>query len=207
VAGKVDDIPALAVFKRLAQAVAGDAVLQYAQINRETAVSHESAHELAQHLPFAAQVQRTSRWRQAEQRQDPQSLAHGRDAPSGVTGDLEYQADALQRQWLAAHMRDFERHDRQPLGLRWHYYADNDRRGADSDNFLANGFAKHNRTNPRSDFVEQAVLIGVALVSRREVAEVARQIEQGLVFRLSLIQLHLMVGEKCAIRVLNTQRQ
>jgi hypothetical protein len=51
-AGKVDDVPALAVLERFTQGVTGDPVLQHAQFDREAAVSYESAHELAQHLPF-----------------------------------------------------------------------------------------------------------------------------------------------------------
>ncbi len=56
----MDDVPTVTFLEGVAQAVTGNSVLQYAQLNRKTGAADEAANQCLQHLALPPQVQRTA---------------------------------------------------------------------------------------------------------------------------------------------------
>jgi hypothetical protein len=70
----------------------------------------------------------------------------------------------LERERLAAHVRDLERHDQELLGLLRHDDADHDRRVTVTEDFLADAGAEHYFADPDADLMQKTLLIRVPLV-------------------------------------------
>ena len=56
-AGKVNDVPALAVLKEVTKTAPGDAVLKSAELDRKVIGTGEPVHQLPQHLPLPPQIE------------------------------------------------------------------------------------------------------------------------------------------------------
>ena len=76
----------------------------------------------------------------------------GADAGGAASGDLENQADVLQRQRFPAGVRDFKRHDEEPLRGWRHDHTNGDRREAGGQDLLADIPAEHGFADPGADF-------------------------------------------------------
>ncbi len=194
-------IPALAVVQDLFQHGAGDAVLHHPQLDREAAIAGQPGGQRLQHLAFLPQIERAGRGRQAEQCQDSQAFA---DRPGGhrrlFPGDLEHQADILQRQRPSAGMGQFQRVEQQPLSLRRHHHPHHHRGAPVQDG--RGDRPEQVLPDPLADLADQPPLVGIApVVGCGIIVKPAGQVDQGLTFRLGRrIERDGVIGQERAVR-------
>ena len=98
-------------------------------------------------------------------------------------------------------MCDLQWHDQESLDLIRHDDADDDRREAVAEDFLANAVAEHGFADPSPDLVQKARLVFVPFVGGGVVPQIGWQIEQGRIFRIGGVERDRVVSQKGAALV------
>ena len=152
---------------------------------------------------FAAQVERGLGGGQAEEGEHAEGLAHGAQVDGwAFVSDLVDEAEVLEGERPAAHVGQLEGEIEQPGGLGLGRDDDADDGGRAGVEELRPEGAEDLLADPAAEPLDDALLVGAAVVRRGVDFEIAVEVEEGLVLGVGGGEIDLVVGEEGVVGVL-----